>query len=61
MKRLLALLTCFGMLIATSPAHGNELAELVEMEHPTSGGWIGVDFIETDYFGTSLLEAGNAK
>jgi muconolactone delta-isomerase len=31
------------------------------MEDPVSGGWIGIDFIETDYFGTSLLEAGNIK
>lgn len=65
MKRLLTLttasLTAIALLVGATPAQSNELAELVALEDPTSGGWIGIDFIETDYFGTSLLEAGNAK
>lgn len=61
MKRLLALLAALALALAANPAQGDEFAELVEMQHPSAGGWIGVDFIETDYFGTSLLEAGNAK
>lgn len=61
MKRLIALLAALAFALGASPAQGDELAELVEMQHPSAGGWIGVDFIETDYFGTSLLEAGNAK
>ena len=61
MKRLLAALCVSALLLSATPAHSDELAELVEMQNPSTGGWIGVDFIETDYFGTSLLEAGNAK
>jgi len=61
MKRLLAALCASALLLSATPAHSDQLAELVRLEDPTSGGWIGVDFIETDYFGTSLLEAGNAK
>jgi hypothetical protein len=61
MKRLLFALSALALVTSATPAQSDELAELVTMEDPTSGGWIGVDFIETDYFGTSLLEAGNAK
>lgn len=61
MKRLLFALSALALALSVTPAQSDELAELVTMEDPTSGGWIGVDFIETDYFGTSLLEAGNAK
>lgn len=65
MKRYIHLVTATlattALLLTAAPAHSDELAELVTMEDPSSGGWIGVDFIETDYFGTSLLEAGNVK
>ena len=61
MKRFLALFCALALLGGANPAHSDELAELVTMQDPTSGGWIGVDFIETDYFATSLLTVGNAK
>lgn len=65
MKRPFAIVTAAiaatALLLSNAPAQSNELAELIEMENPSNGGWIGIDFIETDYFGTSLLEAGNAK
>ncbi len=61
MKRLLAIIGAVAILFGASPAYSNELAELVSLEEPISGGWIGVDFIETDYFATSLLSVGNQK
>jgi hypothetical protein len=61
MKRILALATALLMAISVAPAQSDQLAELVKMEDPLSGGWIGVDFVENDYFGTSLLTIGNRK
>ena len=61
MKRFLAALCTAALLVTAAPAHSDQLAEIVMLEDPTTGGWIGIDFIETEYFGTSLLEAGNQK
>jgi hypothetical protein len=61
MKRFLAALCATALMVTAAPAHSEQLAEIVMLEDPTTGGWIGVDFIETEYFGTSLLEAGNQK
>ena len=61
MKRIFALATALLMAISVAPAQSDQLAELVKLEDPLSGGWIGVDFVENDYFGTSLLTVGNRK
>jgi hypothetical protein len=61
MKKILAALISGLMLISFSPALGSDEEEIRQLTQPTSGGWIGIDFIETDYFATSLLTVGNDK
>jgi hypothetical protein len=58
-------ITVFALLALTlgtvSPAIGDDAEELRILQSPSTAGWIGADFIDTEYFGTSLLSSSNAQ
>ncbi len=61
MKKLVILLILALSVIGFSPAMGDDADEIKQLENPIGGGWIGVDFFDTVYDGTSLLTVFNNR
>ncbi len=58
---MLTVLMALSLAMVSANSHADSSEELKMIPIPQSGGWIGIEFSDIDYFGASQLAVGNAK